>query len=392
VLRRTVLLLLALAGCYSPSRRDCVFLCATGDPPCPDGYRCDEGFCVGNDFQGMCRPPDDPPSACSTEHMIVLLDPVQTIPAGWRCLSCGALDPLYDRFPVGAATFGAQGGTTMHAHQYSLPEVATPSNTSGIDGASAAGQPNSDVTHAASGTLETTFAEHVPLFINFALIEPLAPITELPLGAFILVDTQTAPSPDFEIINGLSDSFIRANGVSGAGGAPTHTHAINTTLAAAGNGQALVPAGNVGAAVAHTHALNVAIPDSSNEPQHVVIVLARVATPTAALPVGTIAMFDVPPAAPWTIISGPGNPLDGQFLKIGTVANFVSQGSNTHDPMTITFTTGQASAKDGFAGGGLQAHADDHTHDLPITFSAEDQRPPYTEVIFAQLDEPGCPP
>jgi hypothetical protein len=393
VLRRIVLLLLALAGCYSPSRRDCVFLCATGDPPCPDGYRCSEGFCVGNDFEGTCRPPDDtPPSACSTERMIVLLDPAQAVPAGWRCVSCGALDKLFDRFPVGAAAFGAQGGTTMHAHQYSLPEVVTPSNFSFLDGAAGAGQPNGDGMHAASGTVaSTTVADHVPPFINFALIEPLAPITELPMGAIILIATQTAPNADFEIVGGLDGAFIHASGVPGAGGAATHTHAINTALATSAAGGALIPAGNVGAALAHDHAINAAIPDSSNDPQHVVIVLARVAAPATPLPIDAIAMFDIPPAAPWEILSDAVKPLAGQFLKIGTVPDFGPHGSNTHDPMTITFTTGMPSANAGFAGGGLQADADDHTHDVPITFSVEDQRPPYAEVILARLGQPGCP-
>jgi hypothetical protein len=89
--------------------------------------------------------------------------------------------------------------------------------------------------------------------------------------------------------------------------------------------------------------------------------------------------------------TGPGGPLAKQFLKGSLTPGSGSSGSSTHDPGTITFASGAATASDTFAPGNAVVQSAAHTHQVAITFSAEDQRPPHTEVIIAKLAPAGCP-
>src|SRR5437764_13663441 len=49
----SLLFVLAVAGCYSPSLSNPGFYChAEDNPACPDGQKCQDGRCVALDFQG----------------------------------------------------------------------------------------------------------------------------------------------------------------------------------------------------------------------------------------------------------------------------------------------------------------------------------------------------
>lgn len=395
-MRLTLIGLVAwLAGCYSSRGVDCAVRCGAGAQPCANGFHCDDpsGLCVSADFAGTCGGGDgggEPASACATEHMIVMLDPQTALPAGWRCVSCATGDPLFERFVVGSDKFGPQGGTISHAHTFATPAVSIAIDAMSTVLGNGGNGRITDGKHPAGAPTLTTTADHVPQYRNVELIEPLAPVTELPKGAIIMLDSQILPSDDYVAYASQVGLFVRAAGSLGTGGAPTHSHMFNTTLPQTGESGAAFGAGSIPAAIAHSHALTGTLGAVSNDPAHVVIVLAEV-TAATPLPAGAIAFFEVTPPEPWTVLSNPGGPLSGQFLKAGLAPDFAAHGSSTHDPGMVTFPSGTPSASGQFAAGGLVAQSDTHTHGVAIRFSVEDTRPPYTEVIIAKLGPTGCP-
>lgn len=54
---RTVVIAVALAGCYSPTLRDCEVTCTGGS--CPAGFRCEDNVCRAEGASGPCGSIDD---------------------------------------------------------------------------------------------------------------------------------------------------------------------------------------------------------------------------------------------------------------------------------------------------------------------------------------------
>jgi hypothetical protein len=75
----------------------------------------------------------------------------------------------------------------------------------------------------------------------------------------------------------------------------------------------------------------------------------------------------------------------------GNLPDFSPRGSNTHQPANVSATSGMpGTSLSATAGGQSLAHFQ-HTHQVTVSFAAADRRPPYREVIIAQLDVNGCP-
>jgi hypothetical protein len=120
-------------------------------------------------------------------------------------------------------------------------------------------------------------------------------------------------------------------------------------------------------------------------------VLARVVADGTPLPGGMIALFESPPGTGWTILSNPGGLLDGDFLKVGTAADFSQHGSNTHAPARISMQSSPpASGLMSFEQGGQNVAHYQHTHLATLDFEPADQRPPYREAIIAKLSPLAC--
>jgi len=391
-----IALLSSLASCYSSRAIDCAVRCGTGAQPCASGLRCDgtSGLCVSEGFTGTCGGDGgglggEPQSACATEHMIVMFEPQTPVPVGWKCVSCATSDPLFERFVVGSETFGGQGGSTQHAHTFATPSVSASVEASvGVGGAGSLDI--SDPTHPAGAQSTTTPADHLPPYRNVMMIEPVAPVSELPKGAIVAIDTATPPNGDFIVFASQNGMFIRAAGIAEVGGAAAHSHSIDVMLPGTTAGASVFGLGSISASTTHMHRVQGDLPPFPNDPAHAEVVLV-IATRDTPLPGGAIAFFDATPGAPWTVLSEPGAPLAKQFLKGTLTPQPGSFGSSTHDPGTVTFRSGIGGAFDSFAAGQTTAQDAAHTHLVAITFSAEDQRPPYTEVIIAKLAPAGCP-
>jgi len=389
-----IALLSSLASCYSSRAVDCAVRCGAGAQPCASGFRCDgtSGLCVGEGFTGTCGgdggPGGEPQSACATEQMIVMMDPSDGVPAGWTCVSCAPSDLLFERFVVGSDAFGAQGGSMAHAHTFTTPAVSNaleqPVNIGGMGNFD-----NSDTLHAAGPVASTTSASHLPRYNDLMLIQPLAAVTELPKGAIIMIDTPAVPNSAFSVYTSQQGLYIRAGAVTGTGGASDHTHTFDVVLPNAVSGQATFGVGTTPAAKPHNHRVQGSF-TSPNDPAHVQIVLAQATEPTP-LPGNAVAFFAMTPGGPWTVLSGPGGPLAKQFLKGALSPSFTSPGSTARDPGPGSAPSGPATASDTYAAGAFSTQPEGHTHLVPITFSVEDVRPPYTEVIIAKLAPAGCP-
>jgi len=59
-------------------------------------------------------------------------------------------------------------------------------------------------------------------------------------------------------------------------------------------------------------------------------------------------------------------------------------GANTHTPANQTVTTGGPSGATQYTYGGVDAGANNHTHDMTVSFTEGDNTPPYIDVIFAK--------
>ena len=323
--------------------------------------------------------------------MMVFEDPAEPTPDGWLCVSCGASDPLFHRFPVGAAAFGAQGGSTSHSHTFVVSTTAGSNMIAMALGSEAGAPPN----HTHGGTGVTSTEDHLPPFRDLKVIRPTSPTTGLPVGAIIMIDTETAPSASLALYTDEDGVFIRGGEQSATGGAATHAHTFSATLAPTTvQGLGVVTAGNGAAAPMHTHVVAGSTVAVSNEPDHALIVLARVTTADAPLPPGTIAMFDAEPGAGWAILSGAGGLLEGDFLKASSSASFDPHGASDHTHAPFTATSGapvEPQIEYGSGVGDSAVASNAHTHSTTVTFEPASQRPRYTEVIMAKLQPTGCP-
>lgn len=317
---------------------------------------------------------------CRPSGLIVLLDTADPTPAGWTCVSCAEGDPFFERFVLGAATAGGTGGSTEHAHAFTAMQMGSSSSTSGVDNAAGTVAVTSGAHAMASGT--TTIVDHLPRYRDMKLIRADAPASTLPAGAIVVLDSAALP-PGFTRYFAQDGRFIRGGGAPAMGGAAEHQHTFDTTLPPANT--AMRPAGTdrTVATAQHAHAVAGVTGTFTNAPQHAIVVLAR-ADAAGEVPPGAIVMFDAMPPDGWTVT------LVDDFLLADSAADLGPHGSHHHGAGITVMSTAATQSVQVLAGSTAVATGT-HTHQVQVTFADVDHRPPYREVIFAQLGGPICP-
>ncbi|MDD5416556.1 MAG: hypothetical protein PHU12_01115, partial [Candidatus Aenigmarchaeota archaeon] len=170
------------------------------------------------------------------------------------------------------------------------------------------------------------------------------------------------------------------------GGSNTHSHSttITTGTYTTGVTNAVTGAGAY-ATVAHTHSGTGTSNITNQQPPYITIILAKADT-DRTLPTGMIGMFNATPGSTlWEIVSSSGKPFYEKFI-VGSAAYGTTSGLSTHTHATLTISTGvpSATATNGMTSGSSQdlVGSSTHTHNIGVTFSTDNNLPPYNSVIL----------
>jgi hypothetical protein len=310
---------------------------------------------------------------CRTRGVSVLLDAADPTPPGWTCVSCTDGDPFFERFVLGGQTAGSTGGSAQHAHAFTAMQTGSSSSTSGVDNAAGTVAVTSGAHGMASGT--TTMVDHLPRYRDMKVIRANAPVSELPAGAIVILDSAAMPA-GFTRYFAQDGRFIRGGATPAMGGAAEHQHMFDVMLPTAST--AMRPAGTdrTVATAQHVHTVGGTSGTFVNAPQHAIVVLAR-ADAATEIPAGAIVMFDDAPPDGWTIT------LVDEFLLADAAADLAPHGSHHHGAEITVMSTAASDSVQVLAGT-TNVATGTHTHQVKITFADVDHRPPYREVIFAQ--------
>ncbi|MEW5738902.1 MAG: hypothetical protein AB1938_08235 [Myxococcota bacterium] len=350
-----------------------------------------------------------PPGACMGEtpedlsSPILFLDPATPTPPGWRCISCGASDPFFRRFPRGAATAMGTGGSDTHDH---LALVTFGDYTGAGDrdailcGTDAVGR------HAlGSADAGIMAGSSLPPYRHLKIIEPMAPTRFLPPGVVVLLDTPDMPNGNFTRYTSQDGYFIRGEASAGTGGAMTHSHAVSGASGPASRGTYTgdCHGGNWGSiccaasSSTHTHDYSAMTPSAANIPPHSIVNLGEVIGPAPVdMPVGMIALFTSAPGPSWQVLST--TLVSNEFLLAGPTPDFdVTAGATTHSHGGVTGTTAGATGQTPpgtFGTADSEAVSINHTHSFSVSAtSSSSHLPRYIDVIIAKrvVDGNACP-
>jgi hypothetical protein len=344
-------------------------------------------------------------TAPSLVSPLVFQEVGQPTPSGWTCVSCSNVDPYYQRFPVGAAEAGGSGGAETHAHQGSAT-VATTTSLVGTGNAESLVDAASAM-HVHLASVMVGPASNLPAYRDLKILRADQPVAGLFAGAIVVFDGGlggVVPA-GWQRLAAQDGQFVRGEGVQSTD-KPTNrvsSHGITVTIqepvenimiksCSAGSGpceQPLAPS-------KHAHTVSPTTSDAfAPEPRHALVTFA-VALPSAQavpIPLGAILPFEAPPPATWTVLSAPGGPLAGAFLRGGSAAQLATVGADTHAHMSIAATTlsNMLPGVDPLARGDKNVTVSpiglpmaQHEHAITISLEPADHRPPYREVILAR--------
>jgi len=182
-----------------------------------------EGGCGGSDTRFWVRVPALP-SGTSTMEMAHGGGPIATLPSGdWLAIETGAcpegsMTDMVGRFPIGAETHGAEGGSQTHSHAYDI-RTDGPGDLTFQDGSTGA---TGDHKHDMMGT--TADSANMPPFVEvlFCRGPDLSPSPTL-LGIFVV----SLPS-GWTAFTSLDDQFpLGAMTPGGSGGRESHGHTVS---------------------------------------------------------------------------------------------------------------------------------------------------------------------
>ncbi len=328
-------------------------------------------------------------------------DTEASIPSGWTCISCDAIPmegsdsaDFYQRFPVcNLSNYGNYGGNDNHthtlSHQATGPSSTLDVNVGFMNGFNAAGPSH---THSSvsvvNGSLTNT---SLPPYMNLRIIRTTTTFPSfIPEGVIILFNSTSIPS-GFTRFSEADNHFPRGDdSIATTGGSENHSHGT-LNLSLQGGTQASVAADPFKFSIAthlHKHTFNNQVTNESNHiPPYFDVVMIQ-ADSDQPIPNGTIAIFNQTiEDASWTQV----NECSDQYLRAAE-AYGTSGGSATHTHPMLSGYTGDADSR-------LKWDWDDlftlpmaygyHYHSINISFSAEENQPPYrTVLLYAYQFEP----
>ncbi|MCC6337175.1 MAG: hypothetical protein IT380_24675 [Myxococcales bacterium] len=348
------------------------------------------GTCMGETPEDLASP-------------ILFVDPATPTPAGWRCISCGAADPFFRRFPRGAATALGTGGSDTHDHQ----ALVTFGDYTGAGDRDAILCGTDAVGRHSLGSADAGLmsASSLPPYRNLKLIEPMAPARYLPPGVVVLLDTPDMPNGDFTRYTAQDGYFIRGEASVGTGGAMSHSHTVSGTSGPAwlgpytgdchgGNWSSICCAAS---SSTHTHAYSGTTPAVGNIPPHSILNMGEVITANPVdMPVGMIALFTSAPGPNWQVLST--TLVSNELLQAGPNPDLdVTTGSTTHAHGATSGTTATATGATPpgtYGTAESEAVSVGHSHSFSVSAtSSSSHLPRYIDVIIAKrvVDGNACP-
>jgi len=326
----------------------------------------------------------DPPGA----GLIVFWDGgnLDSLPAGWRCISCQGGDTFYQKFVNASDTFGTNGGSDSHAHTATRSASTGPSSPYTVSGSKSPAVPTNTHTHV-GGSVTFDTASNLPPYRNLVVIifDGGIPST-LPTGAIALFN-ESVPT-GWTRYTELDNNFIRGDvndTVNQTGGIATHSHTISDSLPATGDaGVTNNNAPNLGSDPAHTHSVSTSTGTGSNSPPYITVVFGKINS-AGSIPDKMIALFnETPPSADWEVVSNIDQPFFNKFLN-GSDTYGTTGGATTHTHADLVgVQSGEASTKNKGGAADAALATDVHTHNVDYTsFNTSSNVPAYATAILA---------
>jgi len=295
--------------------------------------------------------PKEAQATTMTDRPILFLDPADSVPTGWTCISCDIGNPTdhpyTNRFPLASASAGTNGGASTHTPTISGSPVV---NASGVNNGKTKGGSSTIVdsghTHGGTTTVTVGSATNRPQYGSLQMIKvDSAPDdgTGVPQNAIAMFDSN--PGGDWVAYSTVNDRIIIASGSAGTnGGSDTHNHSLSTTLTTGVTGTAPNGSGTTVAATAHQHTASGNTGTLSHVPSHASALFYKCTNVSGcAYYDGVIAMFDsTPDSGEWTVLSGSSGDFDNAFIEASTSYSAVGSngGGKTHTHATTSMTTG----------------------------------------------------
>jgi hypothetical protein len=375
--------------------------------------------------------------------MILFWDPavastlgLSSIPTGWCLLSTYNND-----FPEGSATFGGTTSPSLPITPSGTMAIAGPSTTVGsvlgttINGADYDHVPNNPSFSYSSDSNGTANPDE-PLFRDLELIEYGSPSggtctsgngisPTIPEGGIALFNNGL-PASGWTEVTAENNHMIRLGSSDTVSGADTESNnvfidyiaagscATNCSSADAGNllGGGTIPVANnshnhpaptslsctsgcssgscplQGTAGGTTGSSEFTCTSSSTDPPYVSPVIAYANTTTPTLTVDITCLFDGAPGSGWTVLSNPGGPYAGEFIRPSATPSLTSLGVATRPvedtsgifPATTTPSVGNATNL------GTDDAQESHTHSFTLdqNSATNDNLPPSVGLIIAE--------
>lgn len=297
---------------------------------------------------------------------------------GWTTESNSGGD-FYERFPYPASSFGTTGGSSSHDHgSYNITSGDTGSQSS-VGRNSGVTISNSDHTHTA--TLTTNSTTILPPYLDMIFCSNSDLMFK---NDMVGIYTSATLPTNVTRYSSLDSKFPRGNSTAGgSGGSSTHSHPIqDTTTSNNSNDLATCPSGTIDrAANPHNHTLtNKTTGSDSNLPVYTTVVYGQ-ADADISVSESAIVMSNSTPPYGWTRYSS----LDNNF-PYGGATYGTTGGASTHTHVETITTDYEISANIGCEDTTPKATRPYalHTHSFYLTTTSVSNNPPYIETIFLQ--------
>ena len=323
-------------------------------------------------------------AADADPNLIVFTD---SSPASWTCISDGAAEAFYEKFPRGNSSYGGTGGTATHTHKLGLVSFSTGSECL-HRALSGGGMTQCSHTHSISSS-SCGSASNLPSFKNLKVINYTAGgiPSALPDKAIVMFDA--AVPTGFTRYSAQDTYYIRGRAGTASGGSNTHTHSVSFTTGLPSVAKKQSSDGPILGYLSssnHTHTGSGNSASVNHEPPKITVVLVQANSATSYLPWNMFGMFDSTPSAPWEVESNPGDDFYQKFFQGSATPGTITSPSTSHTHSNLTIATSAASDS-------LTMNCKDeqglatttHTHNVIYSFDSSSHLPPYRDVIVAKL-------